>query len=46
MVPFRELVPDSIVLIQEDEKEDYNFEENDYSLIGNQVIDFLTQFIK
>lgn len=44
--PFKELVPDSIVLIQEDTKENYYFEENDYSPIGDQVIDFLSKFIK
>ena len=45
-MPFEELVPNSIVLVQEDEKEEYYFEEKDYDFIGNQVIDFLNQFVK
>lgn len=46
MLPFRELVPDSIVLIQEDTKENYYFEEKDYSPIGDKVISFLEPFKK
>ena len=45
-LPFKELVQDSIVLIQEDTKENYYFEEEDYAVVGNQIIDFLNQFVK
>ena len=46
ILPFKELVKDSVVIIADDEKEDYYFKEKDYASIGIQVIDFLNQFIK
>lgn len=45
-LPFRELVKDSIVLIQEDKKEEYYFKPEDYFPIGEEVISFLKQFKK
>ncbi len=45
-LPFKELVPDSIVLKQEDRKENYYFEEKDYAPVGEEVIAFLMQFKK
>lgn len=44
--PFKELVKDSIVLIHEDTKEDYYFENKDYASISEEVISFLNQFKK
>ncbi|WP_405264677.1 hypothetical protein [Methanobrevibacter sp.] len=46
VLPFKELVPDSIVLKQEDRKENYYFEEKDYAPVGEEVIAFLMQFKK
>jgi hypothetical protein len=44
MLPFKELVPNSIVIKQEDQKENYYFEEKDYDPVGEDVIAFLSQF--
>ncbi len=46
MLPFEELVPNSIVIKQEDKKENYYFEEKDYAPVGDDVISFLSQFKK
>lgn len=46
MLPFKELVADSIVIKQEDTKEDYYFKEKDYAHLGEEVISFLNQFKK
>ena len=46
ILPFKDLVPDSIVLKQEDRKENYYFEEKDYAPVGEEVIAFLMQFKK
>lgn len=46
MLPFKELVPNSIVIKQEDQKENYYFEEKDYAPVGKDVIAFLEQFKK
>jgi homoserine O-acetyltransferase len=46
MQPFEELVPNSIVIKQEDQKENYYFEEKDYAPVGEDVIAFLEQFKK
>ena len=44
VLPFKDLVPGSIVLKQEDRKENYYFEEKDYAPVGEEVIAFLEQF--
>ena len=46
MLPFKELVKDSIVLKQDFQKDDYYYKEEDYAPIGNHVISFLEQFKK
>lgn len=46
VLPFKDLVKDSIVIIQEDEKENYYFEQKDYAPVGDKVIEFLSRFIK
>ena len=46
MLPFKALVPNSIVIKQEDKTENYYFEEKDYSPVGEDVIAFLEQFKK
>lgn len=46
MLPFKELVNDSIVLKQDFIKEDYYFKEADYAPVGDKVILFLEQFKK
>ena len=46
ILPFKDLVPGSIVLKQEDRKENYYFEEKDYAPVGEEVIAFLMQFKK
>lgn len=42
---FRDNVPDSVVLIQENTKKEYYFKEEDYALMGDKVISFLNQFV-
>lgn len=44
ILPLKDSVPNSIVLKQEDTKEDYFFEDKDYAPIGKEVIAFLEQF--
>ena len=46
MLPFKELVNDSIVLKQDSVKEEYFFKEEDYAPVGKDVISFLEQFKK
>ena len=46
MLPFKELVKDSIVLKQDSVKEDYYYKEEDYAPIGKEVLSFLEQFKK
>ena len=46
MLPFKELVKDSIVLKQDSVKEDYYYKEEDYAPVGKEVISFLEQFKK
>lgn len=46
ILPFKEQVSNSIVLKQEDVKEEYYFEEKDYAPIGEDVIAFFRQFKK
>ena len=44
VLPLKELVKDSIVLQQENVKEEYFFSEKDYAPVGKDVISFLEQF--
>ena len=46
MLPLNEKVKDSILLRQEYEKEDYYFSNEEYDVIGKDVISFLSQFVK
>lgn len=44
--PFKDLIEDSIVLTHDLHREDYYFEEIDYSHFGHEAISFLSQFRK
>lgn len=44
MVPFKELIKDSIVIHQDNVKKEYYYSEKDYAPVGDQVISFLEQF--
>ena len=46
MLPLNEKVKDSILLRQEYEKEDYYFSNEEYDVIGKDVISFLSQFVE
>lgn len=46
MLPLKEKVKDSILLRQEYEKNDYYFSNEEYDIIGKDVISFLSQFVK
>lgn len=46
MIPLNEKVKDSILLRQEYEKEDYYFSNEEYDIIGTEVISFLSQFVE
>lgn len=46
IAPFKKSVKDSIVLIQKEPKKDYYFKEDDYAILGDQVISFLEQFVE
>lgn len=46
MFPLNEKIKDSILLRQEYEKEDYYFSNEEYDIIGTEVISFLSQFVE
>ena len=45
MIPFKELVKDSEVLIEDTVQNDYYFKQEDYKNIGDKIISFLDQFL-
>ena len=45
MIPFKELVKDSEVLIDNTTQNDYYFKQEDYKSIGDKIISFLDQFL-
>lgn len=45
MIPFKELVKDSEVLIDNTTQKDYYFKQEDYKSIGDKIISFLDQFL-
>lgn len=45
MIPFKELVKDSEVLIESTDQSDYHFKQGDYKSVGDKIISFLNQFL-